>query len=141
MSNVATFLVLPKSMNGQLGTTFHWTVREARRQSPVAINRRLSLLASIRLGALFLTLPTHVLTGQQVISSDGWGAAGFVACWSFNDLVGESADCGRDRQPQCFGGSQVDHQLEFGGLVDRDVARFGTPSSHPICFRSTTWPL
>ena len=26
---------------------------------------------SIRLGSLFLTLPTRVLTGQQVISSDG----------------------------------------------------------------------
>ena len=28
-------------------------------------------IGSIRLGSLFLTLPTRVLTGQQVISSDG----------------------------------------------------------------------
>src|SRR6516162_2664032 len=32
-------------------------------------------LGSIRLGSLFLTLPTCVLTGQATISSDGYGAS------------------------------------------------------------------
>jgi hypothetical protein len=29
---------------------------------------------SIKLGSLFLTLPTRLLTGQHVIASDGYGA-------------------------------------------------------------------
>jgi hypothetical protein len=35
----------------------------------------LSATGSIKLGSLFFTLPTRVLTGQQVISSEGWGAS------------------------------------------------------------------
>jgi len=31
-------------------------------------------IGSIKLGSLFLTLPTRVLTGPQVIPSDGQGA-------------------------------------------------------------------
>jgi hypothetical protein len=31
-------------------------------------------IGSIRLGSLFLTLPTRTLTGQQVIASEGKGA-------------------------------------------------------------------
>src|SRR5215475_3179271 len=31
-------------------------------------------IGSIRLGSLFLTLPTRALTGQHVICSDGYGA-------------------------------------------------------------------
>jgi hypothetical protein len=31
-------------------------------------------IGSIRVGSLFFTFPTRVLTGQQVISSDGYGA-------------------------------------------------------------------
>ena len=33
------------------------------------------LIGSISDGSLFLTLPTRVLTGQQVISSGGYGAS------------------------------------------------------------------
>jgi len=29
------------------------------------------------------------------------------------------------RQAECLGGSQIDNEIEFGRLVDRDVARFG----------------
>src|SRR5215472_1924961 len=37
-------------------------------------------IGSIRLGSLFLTLPTRVLTGQQVIASDGYGARRALSC-------------------------------------------------------------
>ena len=33
-------------------------------------------IGSIRLGSLFLTLPTRLLTSQHVISSGGWGEQG-----------------------------------------------------------------
>src|SRR5438128_2236033 len=35
---------------------------------------------SIKLGSLFLTLPTRALTGQQVISPDGYGARSALSC-------------------------------------------------------------
>src|SRR6516162_11834173 len=44
----------------------------SRRPAPVA---HCSRIGSIRLGSLFLTLPTRVLTGQQIISSEGYGAS------------------------------------------------------------------
>jgi hypothetical protein len=34
-----------------------------------------SVIGSIKLGSLFLTLPTRGLTGQQIISSEGYGAS------------------------------------------------------------------
>jgi hypothetical protein len=41
-----------------------------------------SATGSIKLGSLFLTLPTRVLTGQQIISSEGVGSEeGLQTCW------------------------------------------------------------
>src|SRR5215470_9912151 len=44
---------------------------------------------------------------------------------SLDDLVGAREDQGRDLQAQSLGGLQIDDELEFGRLINRDVARFG----------------
>ena len=52
-----------------LRTTGNRQYDEERGQSSMQAHR--TDIGSIRLGSLFLTLPTRVLTGQHVISSDG----------------------------------------------------------------------
>jgi hypothetical protein len=37
-------------------------------------------IGSMRLGSLFLTLPTRMLAGQQIISSEGQGASSALSC-------------------------------------------------------------
>src|ERR1700726_316664 len=37
-------------------------------------------IGSMRLGSLFLTLPTRALTGQQIMSSDGYGTSSALSC-------------------------------------------------------------
>ena len=41
---------------------------------------------------------------------------------SFDDLVGLGEDQGRNSQSERLGSLEVDHQLEFGWLLDREVA-------------------
>ena len=41
---------------------------------------------------------------------------------SFDDLVGAGEERLRDGEAERLGGLQVDHQLEFGRLLDRQVA-------------------
>src|SRR5580704_17823033 len=43
----------------------------------------------------------------------------------FDDLVGASDQRRRQVEPQSPGRLQIDEQLQFGGLVKRDVTRFG----------------
>ena len=40
---------------------------------------------------------------------------------SFDHLVGEREQRGRNFEPECFGGFQIDHQLEFGRLLNRQI--------------------
>jgi hypothetical protein len=42
-----------------------------------------------------------------------------------DDLVGSHENRLRDRQADCFGGPEVYDKLELGGLLDRQVGRFG----------------
>jgi len=41
----------------------------------------------------------------------------------FNDLVRAQQERLRDCQPERLGGRQIDDEIEFGRLLDRDVAR------------------
>src|SRR5664280_201854 len=43
----------------------------------------------------------------------------------FDHLVGAGDERGRHDETKCLGSLEVDEQLEFGGLIVRDVARFG----------------
>ena len=43
----------------------------------------------------------------------------------FDHFVGESQQCRRDREPERLCGLHVDHQLEPGRLLDRQISRFG----------------
>src|ERR1019366_10293045 len=43
----------------------------------------------------------------------------------FDYLVGAGDERGRHDETKCLGSLEVDEQLEFGGLIVRDVARFG----------------
>jgi transposase len=42
---------------------------------------------------------------------------------SFNGLVGSGEQHGRYREAQRFGGLEIDHQIEFGRLLDRQLTR------------------
>src|ERR1051325_7810495 len=44
---------------------------------------------------------------------------------SLDHLVGARQEGLRDRQAERLGGLQIDHQLEFGGLFDRQIGRLG----------------
>jgi hypothetical protein len=48
------------------------------------------------------------------------------AAVSLDDLVGKQEQRARECQAQSVRGFQIGHQRELGGLVDRDVARFGS---------------
>jgi hypothetical protein len=63
---------------------------------------------SIRLGSLFLTLPTRGLTGQHVISPKR-RARVTSQSRSFDDLVGAAKDRGWDFNPNRARGFEVDH--------------------------------
>src|SRR5438874_7054500 len=56
---------VPSGRSRVLGRRIAW---------PAVYRGSLTAIGSIRLGSLFRTLPTHTLTGQQVISSPGYGA-------------------------------------------------------------------
>ena len=45
---------------------------------------------------------------------------------SFNELVGANQERLQDRQPERLGGLEIDHQREFGRLLDGKIGRFGT---------------
>ena len=49
------------------------------------------------------------------------GSAGSRGNRLLDDLVGEVEDPGRDREAQRIRGLKVDHQLEPGRLLDRDI--------------------
>src|SRR5215469_5795615 len=44
---------------------------------------------------------------------------------SFDDLVGAQQNRLRDRQAERLGGLEIDHQLEFGRLLDRKIGGLG----------------
>ena len=44
---------------------------------------------------------------------------------SFDHLVGEQQHGLRDAQPKCLRGLDVDHELELGRLLNRQIARVG----------------
>src|SRR5262245_16849554 len=44
---------------------------------------------------------------------------------SFDHLVGDREQLGRHVEAERIGGLEVDHQFEFGGLLDREVGRIG----------------
>jgi hypothetical protein len=46
---------------------------------------------------------------------------------SFNHLVGEQLHRVGNRQPQRLRGLEIDHQLEFGRLHDRQIRGVGPP--------------
>jgi hypothetical protein len=46
---------------------------------------------------------------------------------SFDDLISPKEERRRDRQTDRLGGLEVDDQLEFGRLLDRQITRRGTP--------------
>src|SRR5206468_4630979 len=50
---------------------------------------------------------------------------------SFDDLVGAAKDRLRNGQPQRLGSLEVDDQLEFGRLLDRQVGRLGAGENPP----------
>jgi len=45
---------------------------------------------------------------------------------SLDDFVGAAEQCVRDREAERLGGLQVDDQLEFHRLLDREIGRLGT---------------
>jgi hypothetical protein len=47
------------------------------------------------------------------------------ACSSFNHLVGAQQERLRNGQAECLGGREIDDEIEFGGLLDRKIARLG----------------
>jgi hypothetical protein len=61
--------------------------------------------------------PTDLRSAADV--EIGWGHA------LLDHLVGVGQQRGRDGEVEHSGGLEVDHQFEFGGLLDRQVARFG----------------
>jgi hypothetical protein len=46
-------------------------------------------------------------------------------------LVGAGKDPLRDCQGECLGGLQVDHQLKYGRLLDRQIGRLGAVEDLP----------
>src|SRR5216684_213219 len=42
----------------------------------------------------------------------------------FNHLVSAGEQRGRDSEAECFGSLEIDDQLEFGRLLDRQIGRF-----------------
>jgi hypothetical protein len=46
----------------------------------------------------------------------------FWLAHSFDHLIGAQQERVWDRQPDRFGGCQIDDQIEFGRLLDRDIA-------------------
>src|SRR5215467_5083387 len=46
-------------------------------------------------------------------------------------VVGADEDRLRDRQPERLGGLEIDHQLELGRLLDRQIGRF-RPLQDPV---------
>jgi PAS domain-containing protein len=70
-------------------------------------------IGSIRLGSLFLTLPTRGLTGQPSFRRRVGG--------SFDDLVGLGEEQRRHGEAERFGRLKIDHQLECRRLLDRQI--------------------
>ena len=50
---------------------------------------------------------------------------------SFNDIVGAGEDRRRDREAERVGGLEIDDELEFGRLLDRQIGRFGALEDFP----------
>src|SRR4029079_8400974 len=49
----------------------------------------------------------------------------------FDHLVGAGEQCRRDVKAKALRGLEIDHQLEFGGLFDGKIGRFG-PAPNPV---------
>jgi len=52
-----------------------------------------------------------------------------IAKGSLDHLVGDGEHTGRDGEPKCFCGLEVDGQLEFGRLHHRQIGRLYTPKN------------
>src|SRR5262249_53885961 len=50
----------------------------------------------------------------------------FISRRSLDDLVRPDEYRLRDRETECLGGPQIDDQIEFRGLLDRQIAGLGT---------------
>src|SRR4030095_116149 len=52
-----------------------------------------------------------------------------------DDRVGAHQEWLRNCESQCFGGLEVDDQIELGGLLNREVSRFGALEDpvHKVC--------
>ncbi len=64
-----------------------------------------------------------------------------VAAVSFNDLVGTGEDRGRDCKAERVRGLEVDDKLEFGRLINRDVARVGPVEDLVHVIRDTAYEM
>jgi hypothetical protein len=45
-----------------------------------------------------------------------------MRAFSFDHLVGADQECRWERDPDCLCGLQIDHELESGRLLDREIA-------------------
>src|SRR6516225_6268191 len=59
---------------------------------------------------------------------------------SFDHVIGTRGEPRRDVDPKLFGRLEVDHEFEFGGLIDRQIGGRGTVENAPASPNSVTRP-
>src|SRR5262249_26128047 len=65
---------------------------------------------------------THVYVDDDPCATDSRQATAQARCrGSLNQLVGAQQDRGRQLDSDLPSGTQIDHQLEFSGLLDRQL--------------------
>jgi hypothetical protein len=85
-----------------------------------SFERRPESVSSVRPRARLLTeqeLPRRPPCGGSHVDPERWWGA------LFDHFVGAQQNRLRQRNAECLGGSQIDHQLELGGLLDRQIPR------------------
>jgi hypothetical protein len=91
----------------------------------------------MRLGSLFLTLPTRVLTGQQIMSSEGQGASSALS-W------GTSAGCSPSHTGHVSGFKPracSSAQSSFGVVVMMVKLRILSPAGERQVFHNPAMPI